>query len=253
MIVHVWQERVEVSPETEKRNAIAAETWKSQGWVERGFNDNHFYRTAANTIKGETKDFPYIKDVLRFGCLGLKDDDIIVFTNADTCVASNFTEMALELLKTFPAIHCHRRDFDALEGPLRDEEIATGKHYPGSDAFVFPVGWWRKHFQEYPDLIFGVNAWDKIMRQLVIKYGGAELKNGIYHHFHDSYWEAVLMTNPSNIYCRNEARKWLRKNNIPLEELNFKETHEMVPSNSIQPQPRGSVRKAGNRAANPPR
>lgn len=241
MIVHVYQERVEVDPETERRNTVAKATWKSQGWVERWFNDNHFVRHAGNTIKGEKKDFPYIRDILRLGCLGLRDTDILVFTNADTCVAHNFTEKALELLETYPALHCHRRDFGRLEEPINDNLIPTGAHYPGSDAFVFTAGWWRKHHSDFPDLVMGVEVWDKIMRQLVVKTAGGELKDAIYHEWHPSFWEQNRLTNPSNIYCRNLAREWLKKNNLPLEELNFTESYDY----QTDPHSRNSLRGLG--------
>lgn len=223
MIVHVYQERVEVDADTERRNAVAQSTWKSQGWKERWFTDCHFVRHAGNTVKGEKKDFPFIKDISRLGCLGLKDTDILVFTNADTCVARSFTEKALELLETYPALHAHRRDFGSLEGPLIDNLIPTGDHYPGSDAFVFTAGWWRKWHSDYPDMVSGCEAWDRIFRELVNKSGGGELKDCVYHERHASNWEKERFTNPSNIHNRKLAREWLKKNKLPLEELNFKE------------------------------
>lgn len=222
-IIHVWQHGGKLSPDTARRNSVARQTWEQVyakgGWEERRLDDNILTRTADKVVPRETRDFPFIKDILRYACFGCPDEQVICFTNADTCLASNLTEKILQLAGK-PA-HGHRHDFKRLDGPIHDDEIAKGDFYVGSDIFIMTAGWWRKHVSEFPDLIQGAETYDKILRALILKHGGTELVNQCYHELHGNPWKEQRMTLPSNIYCRHLARTWLKKNNLPLEELDF--------------------------------
>lgn len=218
-IIHVWQHGGKLSADTARRNAVARATWEKVyaslpgQIIERRLDDNILTRTAKDVVQNETRDFPFIHDILRYGCFGEPNDTVILMTNADSCLAESLGEKILSL-NGQPA-HGHRHDFARLEGPIHDDEIAKGDFYPGSDIFVFTAGWWRKHVGEFPDMIQGAECYDKILRSLILKYGGEELKNMVYHELHDNPWKSQRMTLPSNIYCRNLARTWLKKNNLP--------------------------------------
>ena len=232
MIYHIWQEG-KSSEDTKRRNALARQTWLEQyrkGWIERRIPEGALPRTADKMYKREKRNLPFIKDIIRQGCVGLKDNETIVFTNADTCMSPILTECLLGAFQSMDAIHCHRRDFKALQWPLNAEEIEKGEWYPGTDLFAMKVGFWRGIQADFPDMITGAEAWDKIMRELLIKSGAGELYNMIYHEQHNSYWSTKenKMTSPANVHNRTLAREWLQANNLPLAELNFKETHKTI-------------------------
>src|SRR6478736_5907577 len=172
-IIHVWQHGGKLSEDTRRRNAIARQTWEqvyaTGNWVERRLDDNILTRTAKDVVPGETRDFPFIHDLLRYACFGAPNDQVICFTNADTCLAQGLTEEILAL--NGQAAHMHRHDFARLDGPIHDDEISKGDFYPGSDGFIMTAGWWRKHAGEFPDLIQGAETYDKILRSLILKHG----------------------------------------------------------------------------------
>lgn len=228
--LHVWQHGGFLSEDTKRRNALARRSWENAyatgNWVERRLDDNVLTRNAANTIPGETKEWPFIKDILRYGCFAVPDDQIIVFTNADTVFSATITDRLTKLFADgAKAVHAHRRDFPKLDRLLMDDEIAQGAHYQGSDLFAFYASWWRAHAAEFPDMVMGAESWDHIMREMVKKYYGVELVNAIYHERHESFWEKPGNREnlPANRYGRTLARDWLRKNKLPLKELDFHE------------------------------
>lgn len=225
-IIHVWQHGGKLSPDTARRNSIARQTWEQVyakgGWEERGLSDNVLTRTADKVVPRETRDFPFIKDILRYACFGCPDEQVICFTNADTCLAESLGDRIREAIsRGVQALHGHRVDFPRIDSPIHESEYSKGTPYPGTDLVIFTAGWWRRNVHDYPDLIMGCEIWDRVMRELIKKTKGEEIKLACAHEKHASLWEAQRMTLPSNIYCRNLARTWLKKNNLPLEEIDF--------------------------------
>lgn len=226
-ILHVWQHGGFLSEDTKRRNALARLSWENAyamgNWVERRLDDNMLLRTASRALSGEARDLPYIKDILRYGCFAVPDECYIVFTNADSILSATINEKLTEALSNCEAVFGARRDFPKLDRLLHDDEIKKGKLYPGSDIFVFTAGWWRGHQKEFPDMISGCEAWDKIMRHLVKKHRGVEIENAVYHQMHTPRWIVEKQTSPANRHNRQLARKWLKDNKLPLEELDFYE------------------------------
>lgn len=227
-IIHVWQHSGRLSDDAKRRNSLARESWlkaySTGHWIERRLDDNILTRTADKVIQGETRALPFIKDILKYGIFGVPNDQIICFTNADTIFSLTITEKILQLFSDGAiAIHGHRKDFPRLDYLLSDEDIPKGEHYIGTDIFCFSAGWWRQHANEFPDMVAGSEGFDRILRDMIKKYHGPEIMNAIYHERHESPWERERLTRPSNIWNRNLARKWLKANNLPLEELEFPE------------------------------
>jgi hypothetical protein len=216
-IIHVYQRTPWATGDEARRNAVAAKSWQKIGMVDCGLDDNCFVRTAADMVPDETKRIPMIKEMIRLGCLGRQDYDIIVLTNTDTCIASDMVERINGLLPCY----AYRNDFKHLDEPLSDSQICAGEKYPGCDFFAFTAGWWRKNHEKFPDMILGREAWDRILRTLMISQGGREIPNLIYHERHASFWEdpANYDRDPSNLRNRKLAREWLQERKIALAEL----------------------------------
>ena len=215
-IVHVYQKIPRSIGEEKRRNAVAQESWKGIGWVDLGLDDNCFVRSSAEVVPGESRRIPMIKDMLRLACLGREDSDVLVVTNTDTCVASNFIQ---RLEGTLPA-YAYRHDFKRLDEPLPYDRVSAGVKYAGCDLFAMRVGWWRRNHHLFPDMVLGRHSWDRIMRELIKSAGGREIEDLIYHEWHPSLWEGHgLHTDPSNLRNCKLAREWLTERKISLEEL----------------------------------
>jgi len=215
-IVHVYQRMPWATGDEKRRNALAEKTWKGIGWVDLGLDDNCFVRSSAEVIPDEKRRIPMIKDMLRLACLGRDDTDVLVMTNTDTCVASNFIQ---RLEGTLPA-YAYRHDFKRLDEPLSYDRISAGAKYAGCDLFAMRVGWWRRNHHLFPDMVLGRHSWDRIMRELFNLSQGREIENLIYHEWHPSFWEGDgLHRDPSNLRNCRLAREWLQERKKPLLEL----------------------------------
>lgn len=216
-IVHVYQATPWATGDEKRRNALAAKTWDKIGWVDCGLDDNCFVRHAGNVIPDEKKNIPMIKDMLRMACIGRDEKDVIVLTNTDTCVASDFME---RLAGNLPA-YAYRSDFNRLDEEIPNDQIALGNKYSGCDLFIMRVAWWRRNHNLFPDMVLGRHSWDRIMRELFKVAGGREITNIIYHERHPSSWEnpANINNDPSNLRNCKLAREWLQERKMPLMEI----------------------------------
>jgi hypothetical protein len=117
----------------------------------------------------------------------------------------------------FGACWATRWDFRRLDAPLRSKnQLRAGTRYPGSDLFAFTKHWWADHSADFPDMIYGRECWDWILRELVKLNGGIELSMAIYHESHDAPWKRSRDRQPGNLSNRSFARAWLRSKNLDL-------------------------------------
>jgi hypothetical protein len=240
-VIHVYQD-FDAQGETKRRNDFARSTWNYPDFV-TAQPVREFKRDSS--IIGDERRLPFIKDII--DSVHANDNDVIVFTNTDTCLRKGFWWEAMRLDK---ALHGHRYDFKTISRPLDVTEITTGKWYPGSDIFAFTKSWWDARRDEFPDMILGAEAWDKIMRTMVKHYGGDETFAACYHEQHYSTWLKVRKNDASNRHSRILAKQWLAAKNYPIEELgNFDDDPpEVVTGKSIPKEEEKPNRKRGRRA-----
>lgn len=189
MIYHVYTDYEPGDLETQRRHAVARETWKRQPWQERPVRDDQ----AGRLWNERGRKFPFVKDVFNVGCDGLRDDDIVVYTNADNMVRSDCCAVIVEALQNVDACYCYRRDFHhRVLSPIPDADYEKGLDYAGSDLKAFRVDWWRRFRDEMPDMLMATEAWDAVMRTLIDEVNDpavTRLHNLICHERHASYWE----------------------------------------------------------------
>lgn len=232
-ILHVYQD-FPGEGETLRRNRLAGETWarENRGWTSLPIklasgsvretdplknNTGGPHRSARDI--GDSRDLLFIKDVIQRGVEACPGGGFVLLTNTDTCLTPGFKHTLQRL--DGEAYFSHRRDFLRLDRPLTQNEIEGGQWYPGSDLFVFTPRWWEKHREEMPDMILGAEGWDKILRELIKLTGGSEIHGCCYHEKHQSQWERAgsRENDPSNVYCRFLAKKFLAEHGLPLEEM----------------------------------
>ena len=187
-----------------------------QQWDELAITDDKLSRLWDE----EGRSFPYLKDLIEIACVNREDSDIVVYTNADTCMNSKGSLMIAQSLQSRYACYAFRRDFKhPFEKPIADGEIHKGFQYCGKDLFAFRVGWWRIIGSTFPDMLIGVEAWDAVMVEMVERTnpgGGCAIVDLIYHQRHASFWEAARNRYrlEAQKYNLRLAYRWMRQNGI---------------------------------------
>lgn len=219
-IFHAWShyQADKVDRETMRRMDFARCTWRREQaswfWMDREFQAEHEKRSSA--ALDDPRPVPFVKDVIEYaiGPEWVESHDIVAFSNADVSFVPGLSGWILDRMAREECAFTHRRDFERLTHTIESEADARrGAWYPGSDAFFFTVAWWRRHRDEYPDMLLGREQSDEVLRQLIKRHGGREIPDAIYHEKHRSFWEhdGNKESNPGNQYNRRLARKWFLK------------------------------------------
>lgn len=227
-LLHVYSE-YDRRGDALRRHMIAKASWHREyefgSWKSCPIRDRDLSRNSAS-VGDKDKTVPFLKDVIE---LAVKrhhpqEDDVIVFTNDDTCFSPGLAQSIVRAVRIGGAVHAHRRDFYAmLSRSLETHEVRRGQWYPGTDLIAFTRSWWRNHRDELPDFLLSYEAWDRVFRELVKLHDGTEIHESIYHEWHSSFWAANRIQNVGNIYNRKLAREWLTKHGHQLAELDFVE------------------------------
>ena len=167
---------------------------------------------------------PYVRDIIDKGSEGMRFDDIIVFTNSDTCMSTNCVKKIRSRMKKVDACYSYRRDFAEFLDVIPDGDIKNGKDGFGSDLHAFKYSWWRKNRLSFPPMVFARIGWDAVMRHLIDESGKwpeTKVENIIYHQSHEAFWEKPenkfkLPGNGLNIFLVNE---FLKKRGIAPEKF----------------------------------
>lgn len=177
-----------------------------------GWNNIQVTELYDEDLKRKNNGMPYVKDMIDEASKKVKNqDDIIFIANMDICLHPSILLWILEKMQSHDSVYFHRHDFNRLHGVLISEsQIRAGRWYPGSDAFAFKKRWWIDHSKIYPDMVFGREAWDMVMRNMIKRSGGTEIHDAIYHHKHESYWEKNRECE-ENIYNKKLANEWIDK------------------------------------------
>lgn len=208
---HCWSD-YHRAPDAEHRHWFACSTWNREQaslpgqWVSHRVDDSKLSRNSKSL--GDPRGVPFVSDLLNAAAAGAADNDLILLTNDDTCLAPGLGRTLLSLRP-----ECswgHRHDFDGWETPPGLWDIVNAPQYPGVDLFCMTARFWREHQHEYPDMVLGSNEWDLVMRELMRENGGVEIPSCCYHWTHVTYW-SMNKQNPGNVYNRRLANAFLVK------------------------------------------
>lgn len=218
-LIHVWND-YPANGDDLKRYSFARSTWLAEydrsAWIECPVSDKDLKRNSK-TVLGEVIPCPFIKDIFDIGCNAGEDSDILVYTNRDICLMPGIGKAIAKQLQSVAGLSCHRWDFHSDNLPEIHFDLMKGTWYCGCDLFAFKIGWWKKHRNEYPDMVSAREAFDWILRELIKLHGGAEWHTGIYHVAHSSYWyqPRVKNSNPAQLHNKHLARQFLTKHKLP--------------------------------------
>lgn len=206
--------------DTIRRIDTAKKTWDRENKLTKGMWEFYNYRNEADSP-------PKIKNMINKIAEMSNEDDILAICNSDIYFVPFITGEIIDKIK-YESIYFHRHDFYyKIEEPnLTENKVMEGKWYPGSDMFVFTKRWWERNKDLYPDMYYGREAWDMVMRNLIKMTKGVEIHNAIYHEKHTSYWEHNKSDN-YNIQNRSLGKYWLEQygghwNDWKFKNLNYK-------------------------------
>jgi len=180
------------------------------GWATFGFQPT---RDASSM---RDKPMPFCRDMFQQAADALQHpQDVIVVCNADIGFSGGLTGRMLEAIDRHGCCFAHRWDFygaaTARRLPRHEGDLKQAKWYPGSDFFACTKAWWENVAKPiFPDMVYGREAWDMIMRNLMKRAGTADLHNAIWHERHQSFWEHNHRV-PGNEHNRRLATQWLAR------------------------------------------
>lgn len=211
---HVWSDYT-MGGDALRRHRVAAQTWPRE-WIDFSVKEN------ARVMNDPMRSLPFIKDLVNEAVRCSGPRDVIVLTNADTCVSGEAAARLDEAVRDRGCAYSFRRDFMVLpdghlaHGHLSTEAIRAGRFYPGADLFACTVEWWQKHGRLLPDLVLGAEAWDWCLRTLMHTTGGAQFDDLIYHEAHPNEWERPEHRNalPSQLHNKRLAAPFLAEHGV---------------------------------------
>lgn len=220
VIHHVWTGTM-MSGDAQRRHRVARQTWQAEAKDYKAWHDVRVVESLVNRSAksvGDEVPLPFVHDMVNLAAVHAKDDDIIMLTNADICLAKGLSHGLAERCARDGATYCYRRDFPRLNGPIDNWTIGTGSWYVGCDLFAFTKRWWLQNRDMIPPFVIGRECWDWVFRERMRLSGCKELKDGIYHEKHASPWE-MRRDLKGNLHNRSHARAWLTKHKIGLAEI----------------------------------
>lgn len=180
------------------------------GWYTFGFVPT---RDASSM---RDRPMPFCRDMFQQAADALEHpQDVIVVCNADIGFSEGLTGRMLEALDRHGCCFAHRWDFYGAaltrRQPRHEGDLKQAKWYPGSDFFACTKAWWEDVAKPiFPDMVYGREAWDMIMRNLMKRSGASEMHCAIWHERHVSFWEHNHRV-PGNEHNRRLATQWLAR------------------------------------------
>jgi hypothetical protein len=160
-----------------------------------------------------------VRDILQAAVDRAYLGDIVVFSNDDTCFAPGLTQTILDLVPKHGALWGARREHKRVDKPLTKEEMVRGYQHCGSDIFAFTKKWWELNNHDFPDFVLTFEAWDLVLKKLILLTGGIEVRDTCYHEIHESFWHVSQNREcAGNLYNRELTRQWLAKHQIRWDE-----------------------------------
>jgi hypothetical protein len=220
-IYHLWshfRNGLEESSASERRRCTAMESWLKEYVTGRWrflpiVDETEGVRVSADVL-GDTRRMPMVKDMFAYASEA-RPEDILCLCNSDLGLVPGITGEILRGCAENGAVFTHRHDFAKVQAPLASEVVCgSGAWYCGTDLFACTKAWWDKHGPEMPDMVFGCEFWDCILRQIVKRSGGGEIHNGVFHEYHASSWcqPDFKSSNPGHLHNLGLATKWFQEN-----------------------------------------
>lgn len=217
MFYHIVNTYVGASRDERERLARASGTW---GQLRTRYPNTivpvfeaSYNRSSADAPLLDRRAVPFVKDVVDSALrAGVQGEDILILTNADSCLVPSTLEVITDALIVGGAPCCwsSRRDLDKVPRSwlTASEIMVRGTEHKGGDLFAMRVRWWCQ--ASLPDFLIGYEGWDAVFGMLMDRAGGVALPPIVYHELHSQpYWHQFRLVAPGNLHNRRLARAWL--------------------------------------------
>jgi hypothetical protein len=232
LVRRVWHavERHEYA-QPDKRVMAAWASWDTL-YADGSLLPSHLwnYPRSAKSI-GDTRDLPYLKDVLLHAMNQAADADIIMWTNDDNLLHGEVADYVKFHVSVFGPCTSFRSEFrglvPSLRLPPRQWDFGTSKHM-GRDLFAATKEWLVRHWGELPDFLIGCSDFDLCLATWVrnqygytttnqniaeAKFPADAVRGHIGHQYHNSHWSRPDYGNVSagQKHNRRLFREWAAK------------------------------------------
>lgn len=151
------------------RLEIARSSWDnlfSQGTlIEEIVHNSELPRTSL--ILGDSREVPFIKDLLDAGCAMATGEDVVMYSNKDIILSADAPQRIIDgVVRGRGATCCHRRKLKPTPGRVY-KDFANCKTDGGFDVIAVTPQWWAMHRDKMPDMLIGCEGWDTVFRTLV--------------------------------------------------------------------------------------
>ncbi len=219
-LLHFWSTHTSKDAETERRNRFAEHTWDlhyALGDVIPFPITDAMLSRSSKTEVGDTRPLPYLKDILNWGAEVAQPEDLVIFTNMDTCVTPDLPRQLRDTFtfRKLTAGFAWRHNFyTPITTQLRvcDQGFKDG----GVDLVAFYPEWWREVREYMPDMLLACEAWDWCLRLIVAESQPdcqTDIDNLIYHEWHDAPWRdsTFRLMNPGQVVNRRLGKNFFVK------------------------------------------
>lgn len=200
----------------EKRNNTASWTWEhlraiDRGWMNIVYREEDVIRNGS-TI-GDKRKLPFVKDMIDWAVSKSWEGSILCLTNTDNCLTPEAPYVIREHMVKGDCCYSRRVDVADAKIPYTRDMLARSKSYAGKDLFAFTPDWWRRHRDDFPDLLLGCEGWDHVMSVLMnASSEHAKIDPPIvYHERHTPYWSRAPRNDPGQAHNRRLCIQWAVK------------------------------------------
>lgn len=222
-------ERHKTSNSESERKAIQAESSWVDLYKRRELKPCHVWRYPRSSASiGDTRNLPFLKDVLCAGLTKCRDHDIVVWTNDDTILHSEAANSVLSSLSKTDACSSFRVNFEKGNLPKLTDPVdkirSAGKFDLGRDLFAFRASWLIRNWNCIPDFYLGELEFDLVLAVLIRKLAGqattkvniheplpaCELERGyVIHELHQRIWVTKEHEkSPAKAWNQKLCRAW---------------------------------------------
>jgi hypothetical protein len=214
LIIHLSHFMGLADGETARRMGTARDSWQREYDEHRGeWNASVLSFVRDSRDIGDLNPVPYVRDMIQQGIgLATKEQDIIFLTNADVGFAPHLTPRLRQTVARYGAVYMRRAEFAQIMALPTLEDMRAIEPFVGGDGFAFSVAWWREHGDTLPDVILGRYGWDSVMKNMIRRAGGVEMRGELFHETHVAEWNANpdgIWDNPANAHNRHLLMEWI--------------------------------------------
>lgn len=199
--------------ETAQRFADVKRSWDFQFNLGRmldfSMRPEDLSRTSASI--GDSRNLPYLKDVLDYGVSrALDPEDVVVYSNLDVAFTVNLPARLAHTLNVAGGVAVVWRRTMKFDPNQYYETVRGGVQDGGVDVIAVTPKWWALNRDRLPDMFVSSSHWDFVFRVWAeqVSNGKCYLHDGVYHAPHKGVYDRIGHTTPAQKHNRDAAKKF---------------------------------------------